>query len=164
MAHFAQLNENNVVTQVIVVNNNELLDENGNESEIKGIEFCKSLFGANTQWIQTSYNSNFRKNYAGIGFTYDTALDAFVPPKPQEFPSFVFDEETCTWKPPVNCPTDTVYRWDEPSVSWVAVPQPYPSWAASGDPLRWTPPTPRPMDGKHYRWDEPSLSWIEVIS
>jgi hypothetical protein len=161
MAHFAQLDENNVVTQVIVVHNNELLD-NGVEREELGVAFCKSLCGADTRWIQTSYNGNIRKHYAGAGFTYDTALDAFVPPKPETFPSFVLDEATCTWKPPIKRPTDTVYRWDEPSVSWVAVPQPYSSWAASGDPLVWTPPTPMPVDGKRYKWDEPSLSWVEI--
>lgn len=161
MAHFAQLDENNVVTQVIVVHNNELMDGT-DESEAKGIVFCQSLFGADTRWVQTSYNANFRKNYAGIGYTYDATLDAFVPPKPERFPSFVLDETTATWKPPVDRPTDTVYRWDEPSVSWVAVPQSYPSWSASGDPLAWTPPTPRPIDGKHYKWDEPSLSWVEI--
>jgi hypothetical protein len=74
MAHFAQLNENNIVTQVIVVNNDELL-ENGIESEAKGIAFCQSLFGGN--WIQTSYNLNFRGKYAGIGMIYDPVEDVF---------------------------------------------------------------------------------------
>lgn len=78
MAHFAELDETNTVKQVIVVHNNELLDENGNESEQKGINFCQSLFGG--KWIQTSYNSNFRGTYAGIGCTYDSANDVFVPP------------------------------------------------------------------------------------
>lgn len=94
MAHFAQLNDNNVVTQVIVVHNNELLDENGQESEVKGIAFCQSLFGGN--WVQTSYNANFRKNYAGIGYTYDAVRDAFIPPKPED--NWVLDETTCQWK------------------------------------------------------------------
>lgn len=93
MAHFAQLDDNNVVTQVIVVHNNELLD-NGVESEAKGIAFCQSLFGGN--WVQTSYNGNIRKHYASEGFTYDVARDAFIPPKPEG--NFVLDEETCTWK------------------------------------------------------------------
>lgn len=84
MAHFAQLDDNNIVTQVIVVNNNELLDETGNESEAKGIAFCQSLFGGN--WKQTSYNANFRKNYAGIGFTYDPVADEFNPPIIEEVP------------------------------------------------------------------------------
>ena len=79
MAHFAQLDENNIVLQVIVVNNNELLD-NGVESEAKGIAFCQSIFGANTIWKQTSYNSNFRGTYAGIGYTYDPINDIFVKP------------------------------------------------------------------------------------
>lgn len=80
MAHFAQLDENNVVQQVIVVNNSELLDENGVEQESKGIQFCQALLGGT--WIQTSYNGNFRKNYAGAGYVYDSQLDAFIPPKP----------------------------------------------------------------------------------
>lgn len=95
MAHFAELDENNVVKQVIVVHNNELLD-NGVESEAKGIQFCQSLFGGN--WIQTSYNGNIRKNYAGIGYTYDSVRNAFIPPKPDCHPSDIsFVEETCVW-------------------------------------------------------------------
>jgi hypothetical protein len=103
MAHFAQLDENNVVTQVIVVTNEELLD-NGVESELKGIAFCKSLLGEETVWIQTSYNSKIRKNYAGIGYTYDQARDAFIPSKPDDFTdeegnsfTFILNEETCQW-------------------------------------------------------------------
>lgn len=124
MAHFAQLDENNVVTQVVVVANQELLDENGQESEQKGIEFCQSLFGANTRWLQTSYNGNIRKNYAGIGFTYDTALDAFVPPQP--FPSWSLNSDTAQWEPPVPLPEDSgigtppkLYKWDESTLSWI---------------------------------------------
>ena len=78
MAHFAELDDNNIVIQVIVVNNNDLLVD-GKENEQKGIDFCKSLFGGN--WIQTSYNARIRKNYAGIGYTYDAVNDAFIPPK-----------------------------------------------------------------------------------
>jgi hypothetical protein len=80
MAHFARL-ENNIVTEVIVVHNNELLVD-GVESEAKGIAFCQSLFGINTKWVQTSYNSNFRKKYAGIGMIYDEELDEFLPSEP----------------------------------------------------------------------------------
>lgn len=93
MAHFAELDETNVVKQVIVVNNNELLDD-GVESEAKGIAFCQSLFGGN--WVQTSYNGNIRKNYAGIGFTYDPIRDAFIPPKPLEG-EWILDENICQW-------------------------------------------------------------------
>lgn len=95
MAHFAELDENNIVKQVIVVHNNELLDENGNESEQKGIDFCVSLFGGT--WVQTSYNANFRHRYAGIGNIYNAALDAFITPKCHD--EAVLDEATCLW----NC-------------------------------------------------------------
>lgn len=93
MAHFAEL-DNNIVKQVIVVHNNELLD-NGIESEVKGIAFCQSLFGG--IWKQTSYNGNIRKNFAGIGYTYDQERDAFIPPKPSEG-SWILNEETCLWE------------------------------------------------------------------
>lgn len=94
MAHFAELDANGIVTQVIVVNNSELLD-NGVESESKGISFCQSLFGGT--WVQTSYNGNIRKNYAGIGYTYDEPRDAFIPPKPAEG-NWILNEDTCLWE------------------------------------------------------------------
>jgi len=78
MAHFAQLDENNTVINVIVINNTEIIDENGNESEQRGIEFCKNLLGGN--WVQTSYNNNFRGVFAGIGFKYNKESDIFTPP------------------------------------------------------------------------------------
>ena len=117
MAHFAQLNDQNIVMQVIVVANEELL-ENGVESEDKGIAFCQSLLGG--QWIQTSYNGNIRKNYAGIGYTYDAGRDAFIPPKP--YPSWTLVEETCNWTAPVFYPTDgKQYSWDETTINWVEI-------------------------------------------
>ena len=94
MAHFAELDETNTVTRIIVVHNNELLDENGIEQEQKGIDFCTAHYGGN--WIQTSYNGNFRKNYAGVGMIYDPIRDAFIPPKPYD--SWVLNEETCLWE------------------------------------------------------------------
>ena len=119
MAHFAQLNESNVVTQVIVVHNNELMHE-GVEQEAKGVAFCQSLFGIQTNWKQTSYNGNIRKNYAGIGFTYDSQRDAFIAPKP--FVSWVLDEATCCWNAPVPKPTDNrQYDWDEETQSWIGI-------------------------------------------
>ena len=119
MAHFAQLDENNMVTQVIVVHNNELMHE-GVEQEAKGVAFCQSLFGSQTNWKQTSYNGNMRKNYAGVGFTYDAGRDAFIAPKP--YPSWVLDEATCQWNAPMPMPQDNkIYRWDEPTVSWIEV-------------------------------------------
>tara|TARA_R110000822_G_scaffold41274_1_gene112183 strand:- start:500 stop:871 length:372 start_codon:yes stop_codon:yes gene_type:complete len=117
MAHFAQLDNNNIVMQVIVVHNNELL-ENGIEIEEKGIDFCKSLFGSDTYWKQTSYNGNFRKNYAGIGFSYDFQRDAFIPPQP--FPSWTLDENTYHWQSPIPYPDDgKIYYWDESQQTWV---------------------------------------------
>lgn len=119
MAHFAQLDENNVVLQVIVVHNNDCKDAHGNESEEVGIAFCKSLFGENTNWKQTSYNANIRKNYAGIGHTYDSARDAFISPSP--YPSWIFDEQTCQWKAPLPYIYDgKKYYWDEATLSLVA--------------------------------------------
>jgi hypothetical protein len=104
MAHFAQLNESNIVIQVIVINNDELI-ENDIESESKGVAFCKSLLGEETLWIQTSYNATIRKNFAGIGYIYDEARDAFIAPKPNDFTdeegnsfTFVLNEETCQWE------------------------------------------------------------------
>jgi len=96
MAHFAELDKNNIVLRVIVVSN-EMLLEDGRESEAKGIAFCKQLFGKNTHWMQTSYNGNFRKNYAGIGCTYDSGRDAFIPEKP-EGDGWTLDEYLCIWR------------------------------------------------------------------
>jgi hypothetical protein len=123
MAHFAQLDENNVVIQVIVVHNNELISPDGSESELKGIEFCKSLFGQETRWLQTSYNSNFRKNYAGIGSTYRQDIDAFVYKQP--YPSWILNNETAQWEAPVSRPVDgKEYEWNENLLSWVEVFEP----------------------------------------
>ena len=117
MAHFAQLDENNVVINVIVVSNEELKDELGNESEANGIQFCEDHFGG--RWIQTSYNRAFRKNFAGVGSSYDIGRDAFVPPKP--YPSWVLNEATCAWESPTPIPLDgKVYSWDESTTSWIA--------------------------------------------
>ena len=117
MAHFAKLDENNVVTQVHVVHNNELLDENGVEQEQKGIDFLVAWSGGYPHWKQTSYNGNFRKNYAGIGYTYRQDIDAFVPPKP--YASWILNANA-QWEAPVAMPTDGKYEWDEATTSWVA--------------------------------------------
>ena len=115
MAYFAQLNDENIVTQVIAVANEELLD-NGTESEAKGIAFCQSLLGGN--WKQTSYNRRIRKNFAGIGCAYDSQRDAFIPPKP--FASWTLNEDTCLWNAPTPMPTDNkYYQWDENTLAWV---------------------------------------------
>lgn len=116
MAHFAEIGLNNTVLRVIVVNNTELLDDQGVEQEAKGAEFCRSLFGGT--WLQTSYNANMRKNYAGVGFTYDSDRDAFIPPQP--YASWVLNEDTCRWDPPAPMPDDgNLYSWDESTQTWV---------------------------------------------
>jgi hypothetical protein len=125
MAHFAQLDENNVVTQVIVVANEDTSDVNGNEVEEIGVAFCKKLLGADTNWKQTSYNNTFRVRYAGISYTYNEELDAFVPPIP--FPSWVLNNETADWQSPLGAApalteeeieARSFYRWDEESGAW----------------------------------------------
>jgi hypothetical protein len=135
MASFAKINLENIVEQVISIHNNELLD-NGIESEAKGVAFCKSLYGQNTNWKQTSYNTKggkhylldnsglsntqekvFRKNYAGIGYVYDSQRDAFIAPKP--FNSWILNETTCIWEAPIAYPQDNnIYKWNEEIQNW----------------------------------------------
>lgn len=123
MAHFAQLDQNNIVLQVIVVANGVINDLPFSDSEPVGVAFCQSLFGVNTVWKQTSYNASFRKNYAGIGYTYRADIDAFIPPQP--YPSWILDEETATWTAPVPYPDDgKFYKWDEATLSWIEVTKP----------------------------------------
>lgn len=117
MAHFAQLDDNNIVTQVLVVDNSEILDDNDVEQESLGVTFLQGLLGSDTNWKQTSYNGNIRKNYAGIGYTYDSSRDAFIPPQP--YTSWILNEDTCLWKAPVPYPTDNNrYLWNESTLSW----------------------------------------------
>ena len=125
MSHFAKLDENNIVTQVIVVSNEDITDPfTGQEDEILGIAFCKKLLGGN--WKQTSYNNNMRVRYAGIGYSYNAALDAFITPKP--FPSWVLVEETADWESPLGpapelteaqVESKSFYKWDEEELEWV---------------------------------------------
>ena len=121
MAHFAKLDENNIVTQVIVVSNDIAT------SESAGITFINNLYKTSDTWKQTSYNTfgnehklggtPFRKNYAGIGYTYDCGRDAFIPPKP--YPSWLLEESSCLWKAPVDYPDDgESYEWDEENQEW----------------------------------------------
>jgi len=126
MAHFAQIDENNVVTQVIVVANSDTADASGVEKEHIGAAFCEKLLGGT--WKQTSYNGSIRKNYAGLGYTYNADIDAFVPPKP--YASWLLNETTAQWEAPVAMPEDAGtgeppkrYSWDEATTSWVEVEQ-----------------------------------------
>ena len=121
MAHFAKI-ENNVVTQVIVVDNKDCADASGVEKEYIGAAFCERLLGGT--WKQTSYNGFIRKNYAGVGYAFDAERDAFIPPKP--YNSWLLNEDTCLWEAPVAMPADAGtgeppkrYTWDEATTSWV---------------------------------------------
>lgn len=121
MAHFAELDENNQVLRVIVVSNADNSNANGEEDESVGAAFCNRLLGG--RWIQTSYNARIRKNYAGIGYTYNADLDAFLPPKP--FSEWILNADTCQWEPPVPLPDDGQrYTWDNESVSWKVIDAP----------------------------------------
>ena len=142
MAHFAQLDGNNLVTQVIVVSNDDTSDSNGVETESIGVAFCQKLLGASTNWKQTSYNGNMRGNYAGIGYTYMSnvatlgvgSTDIFISPQP--YASWTVGAGTATWYPPStpgDAPTLTdaevaagkYYVWNEsnyqadPATAWV---------------------------------------------
>ena len=109
MAHWAEIDENNIVIRVTVGDNN---------APDEGYQWLIDNLGGT--WVKTSYNGNIRKNYAGIGFTYDEERDAFIAPKP--FESWILNEDTCNWKAPIPYPTDgKTYRWDEPTVSWVEI-------------------------------------------
>jgi hypothetical protein len=119
MASFAKIGLNNKVIEVVTVHNNELLDANGVEQEVNGVNFLTTLTGW-AIWKQTSYNNNIRKNYAGIGYTYDEDRDAFIPPKP--YPSWTLNEDTCLWDPPTPKPNEAEtgkdYVWNEGTLTW----------------------------------------------
>ena len=115
MAHFARLDENNIVTMVTVVSNDDMIDENGNEVEALGVAVCEAVVGAGP-WVQTSYNGNLRKQYAGIGFTYDADPNVFIAPQP--FASWVLNADY-DWEPPVAKPSEGgPHEWNEETQTW----------------------------------------------
>jgi len=114
MAHFAQINSDNVVTQVIVVSNDDCGGGDYPESDAVGAAFCTNLLGGT--WKQTSYNNNFRVRYAGIGYAFDEDLDAFIAPKP--YPSWTLNEETADWEAPVARPEEGAWAWNEANQRW----------------------------------------------
>lgn len=119
MAYFASIDGSGVVLRVISIANSVIGEPEKTfpETEQIGSDFITNTLGFSGEWRQTSYNKSFRKNYAGIGYTYDTQLDAFIPPKPH--PSWVLDEQTCFWTPPIQFPNDGKrYQWDEATTSW----------------------------------------------
>jgi hypothetical protein len=112
MAHFAKLGKGNIILTVEVVSNDIATTEQA------GVKFLQNLYGSRDTWIQTSYNNNFRKNYAGVGYTYDQVRDAFIPPKPT-FNSWILNETTCQWEAPVALPdTENRYNWNEENQTW----------------------------------------------
>ena len=117
MAYFAQINDSNIVEQVISINNSVLGEPSNSfpNTEQIGIDFISNVLQIHGIWKQTSYNKSFRKNYAGIGYTYDSTRDAFIAPKP--YASWILDEESCTWKAPTGKPEGN-YIWDENELKW----------------------------------------------
>lgn len=120
MAHFAQINSDNVVTQVIVVSNADCGGGEYPASDPIGAAFCTNLLGGT--WKQTSYNNNFRKRYAGIGYTFNEELDAFIAPKP--YPSWTLNTETADWQAPVAKPAGGNWAWNESTQQWDEVTTP----------------------------------------
>jgi len=120
MAHFARVNKAGIVEKVFVISNDVLLDDSNNEQEALGAAFCQTLYGDEHRYIQTSYNSTFRKNYASVGYTYDSDRDAFIPPSNPRYPSWVLDSDTCQWVAPIDIPTGEPYEWMwiEETQSW----------------------------------------------
>jgi hypothetical protein len=118
MAYMAQLDDNNTVLRVLSVSNTDCPDP-APANEAQGAAFLESL-GLGTNWKQTSFNATFRKNYAGIGYTFDAVRDAFIAPQP--YASWILNETTCQWEPPVPYPTDGKnYSWDETTTAWVEI-------------------------------------------
>ncbi len=159
MAHFAKLDENNIVIKGIVINNDILL-QNEIEVEQLGIDFCKSLYGQDTTWVQTSYNGNIRKQYAGIGMSYDETNDVFILPQP--FDSWTLNSNF-DWEAPVSFPTDgNPYEWNEETLSWLLVNPPYASWSWNSTAWIFEAPIPYPTDEQPYEWNEENQSWEEI--
>ena len=123
MAYFAKLGTGNIVENVISINNAVITDANGVEQEQLGVDFINNLYGTNDIWKQTSYNNRIRKNYAGIGYTYDETRDAFIPQKP--YNSWILNESTCLWDAPIARPeltqeqinNNNYYTWNEEIVN-----------------------------------------------
>lgn len=119
MAYFAKINNSGIVENVISINNCVIMEPENSfpETEPLGVDFILNTLGLDGEWKQTSYNNNFRKHYAGIGYYYDKGLDAFIPPRP--YPSWILDTVNCLWQSPIPYPNDGKnYEWDESTISW----------------------------------------------
>ena len=170
MAHFARIDDNNIVVRVHVVENKDLLNEQGVEEEAVGIAHLTKVHGTGFTWIQTSYNTQqgvhvlggtpLRKNYAGKGDTYDETRDAFIAPQP--YPSWILAEDTCIWEAPTAYPEDgKIHGWNEETTSWdlLIYPKPYPSWILKEDGQQWKAPVVHPGNNRLYAWNEGTTSW-----
>ena len=162
MAHFAQIDDTGTVINVVVVPDSQ---------EDRGQDYLANDLGLGGTWVQTSYNTRggihsmgkapLRKNYAGIGFTYDSQRDAFIPPK--MFPSWTLNESTCLWQAPIPYPTDGKrYVWNESALNWTPHPtNPIGAYAWNMSTYSWDF---APQDGKRYRWDNRNNVWLEIAS
>lgn len=160
MAHFAEIDSNNIVIRVIVI---------PNDQEHRSQEYIANDLGLGGTWIQTSYNTRdgehikggtpLRKNYAGVGFTYDATRDAFIPKK--NYPSWILNEERCKWLPPTPHPADgKKYVWNESIVGWTAYPEnPTGPYAWSEITYSWIF---KPQDGQQYKWNKQTYTWDTV--
>ena len=190
MAHFAQLNDSNIVINIVVIADSDCLDGDNNESEAVGITFCKSLFGSDTTWIQTSINDRIRGQYSNIGYKYDATHDIFHPAdKPLDGDgdtcnSWTLDTSTGKWKAPLSDPdfwslsnkTGKPFIWDESlyqsdnTKGWLEVTPlaAYASWVWDGNTGVYKAPVDYPDDGKTYNWDESvyqgdnTKGWVEA--
>jgi len=150
MATFAQLDNDNVVLNTIKISNDEILDENGNESEELGIKRCKELFGEDTKWVQTWFSSPPPKRFrtASLRMIYSAEFDRFLLPKP--FPSWSLNTETFEWEPPIPRPDRVIIRpvtheWNEETLSWIEV------------------DIPKPDDENEYEWNTVDGAWDMVL-
>ena len=163
MAHFAKIGIDNVVLEVLVVNNVDTMTPQGEEKEEIGVAFLQKLTG-HSAWKQTSYNSNIRKHYAGVGYTYNESIDAFVAPKP--YTSWVLDEEKGVYAPPTPMPTDGKnYFWSGLTTSWKV----FPTKPNDGQNYKlsyltdqWQVAPEMPNDGKQYVFKQQQWAWVAV--
>jgi len=161
MAHFAEINEEGIVQRVLVLSNDRITQD-GEEVEELGTAYLQNMF-PDTDWVQTSYNNNFRKRYAGAGMKYDVERDAFLQQQP--YPSWTLDEETLTWNPPKPRPEQdeenpVKYGWNEVAGDWQEIPErPENHWWCV-ESWEWHPRCPD--DGKDYDWNEDLKTWIET--
>ena len=165
MAHYAFLNDQNIVTEVIAG-----VDENVNDidyetlyANIRG-QTCKRTSYNTIKGVHVDGGVPFRGTYACIGYTYDAVADKFYPPRP--FTSWSFNETTYEWEAPVTKPNDGLdYTWNESDQAWELAdpgPQPYPSWTFNAQTNSWDPPVAIPTDGNAYTWDEDNTAWVLV--